>query len=61
MIFKGFLKHGFSAFHPVFYDLNNSTPPASTKKSLLEPLSKSRASGEDFFHCFVKLSFPLIV
>ena len=26
-----------------------STPPISTKKSLLEPLSKSKASGEDFF------------
>ena len=44
----------------VFSD-GGSTPPASTKKSLLEPLSKSKASGEDFFHCFVKLSFPLIV
>ena len=26
-----------------------SIPLTSTKKSLLEPLSKSKASGEDFF------------
>ena len=37
-----------------------STPAISTKKSLLEPLSKSKVSGEDFFIAFRKASFPLI-
>lgn len=31
-----------------------SIPPTSTKKSLLEPLPKSKALGEDFFHYFLK-------
>ena len=29
-----------------------ANPSVSTKKSLLEPLPKSKVSGEDFFHCF---------
>ena len=31
-----------------------ATPLASTKKSLLEPLSKSKALSEDSFHYFLK-------
>ena len=38
----------------------DGSAPGSTKKSLLEPLSKSKVSGEDFFIAFRKASFPLI-
>ena len=41
-------------------EVRGSTPLCSTKKSLLEPLSKSKVSGEDFFIAFRKASFPLI-
>ena len=34
--------------------LRNRQRFGSTKKSLLEPLSKSKALGEDFFHYFLK-------
>lgn len=33
-------------------EVRGSTPLCSTKKSLLEPLSKSKALGEDFFIIF---------
>lgn len=33
-------------------EVRGSTPLCSTKKSLLEPLSKSKALGEDFFIYF---------
>ena len=41
-------------------EVRGSIPLSSTKKSLLEPLSKSKVSGEDFFIAFRKASFPLI-
>ena len=35
-------------------EVTGSSPVSSTKKSLLEPLSKSKVSGEDFFYLFLK-------
>ena len=54
LIFKGFLKHGFSAFHPVFYDLNNSNSFSRCHEISLETLQ-----FQGFFLCLFRVC-PLI-
>ena len=54
-------KHNEDWEHIVHIDgVVGSSPTVTTKKSLLEPLSKSKVSGEDFFIAFRKAPFPLI-